>query len=167
MGLWREIYGRRQPPATSGKRGAKGQLKLDADVALEILLEKLDVVRAMFHGFDNRRFEKEAICLLVPATGWEEKAETDRSRGRRFARGALLAGAENSGRRSSTGPTGRQGEKQKWGIRRRSEAVAGREQKAGMLLSVGGSRTATVGISLRDRKSRGRAVPDENFLNFF
>jgi hypothetical protein len=148
LGLWREIHGRRQPPATSGKRGAKGQIKLDADVALEILLEKLDVVRAMFHGFDNRRFEKEAICLLVPATGWEEKAETDRSRGRRSARGALLAGAENSGRRSSTGPTGEassERQKQILGIRRRSEASAfakaaaadrmvGQEQKVGILI---------------------------------
>jgi len=45
----------------------KGQLKLDAEVALDILLEKLDVVRAMFHGFDYRKFETDALRLLVPA----------------------------------------------------------------------------------------------------
>jgi len=45
----------------------KGDLKLDAEKALEILLEKMDVLRGMFHGFDFRRFETQAIRLLVPA----------------------------------------------------------------------------------------------------
>jgi len=58
-------------------------------------------------------------------------------RGSRPARGALLAGAENSGRRGSTGPTGEpssERQKQKLGIRRRSEALAGQEQKNGILI---------------------------------
>jgi len=45
----------------------KGQPTLDAHEALEILLEKLDVVRGMFHGFDYQGYEKNAIKLLVPA----------------------------------------------------------------------------------------------------
>ena len=50
---------------------------------------------------------------------------------------ALLAGAENSGRRGRTGPTGEpcsERQKQKLGIRRRSEALAGQEQKNGILI---------------------------------
>jgi len=45
----------------------KGQPTLDAHEALSILLEKLDVVRGMFHGFDYRRYQTDAIKLLVPA----------------------------------------------------------------------------------------------------
>jgi type I restriction enzyme R subunit len=45
----------------------KGQPTLDAHEALDILLEKLDVIRGMFHGFDYHRYETDAIKLLVPA----------------------------------------------------------------------------------------------------
>lgn len=45
----------------------KGQPTLDAEEALSVLVEKLDVVRGMFHGFDYRGYETAAIGLLVPA----------------------------------------------------------------------------------------------------
>lgn len=45
----------------------KGQPTLDAEEALSILLEKMDVVRGMFHGLDYSKFETEALKLLVPA----------------------------------------------------------------------------------------------------
>ena len=45
----------------------KGQPTLDAQEALSILLEKLDVVRGMFHGFNYSHFETNAVTLLVPA----------------------------------------------------------------------------------------------------
>ncbi len=45
----------------------KGQPTHDAGEALAILLEKLEVVRSLFHGFDYSRYENEAVKLLVPA----------------------------------------------------------------------------------------------------
>jgi type I restriction enzyme R subunit len=45
----------------------KGQPTLDAEEALSILLEKLDVVRGMFHGFNYSKYETKAVGLLVPA----------------------------------------------------------------------------------------------------
>ena len=45
----------------------KGQPTLNAEEALSILLEKLDVVRGMFHGFDYRKYDTRAVSLLVPA----------------------------------------------------------------------------------------------------
>jgi len=45
----------------------KGQATHDAQQALLILLEKLDVIRAMLHGFDYSGFEREAVSLLAPA----------------------------------------------------------------------------------------------------
>jgi type I restriction enzyme, R subunit len=48
--------------------GAKGDLFNDAsEKALPILLEKLSVIRGMFHGFDYQDFETEAISLLPDA----------------------------------------------------------------------------------------------------
>jgi len=48
--------------------GAKGDLFSDAsEKALPILLEKLSVIRGMFHGFDYEDFETEAISLLPNA----------------------------------------------------------------------------------------------------
>lgn len=44
----------------------KGQPTLDAHEALDILLEKPDVIRGMFHGFDYHRYETGAIKQLVP-----------------------------------------------------------------------------------------------------
>ena len=35
----------------------KGTPTLKAEKALDVLLEKLDVLRALFHGFDYRKFE--------------------------------------------------------------------------------------------------------------
>ncbi len=46
----------------------KGDPTHDAVEALSVLLEKIDVLRGMMHGFDYRAFESEAIKLLVPAT---------------------------------------------------------------------------------------------------
>ena len=45
----------------------KGQPTLKADEALSVLVEKLDIVRGLFHGFDYSLFEKKALSLLVPA----------------------------------------------------------------------------------------------------
>ena len=45
----------------------KGQPTLDAHEALDILLEKLDVIRGMFYGFNYHLYETDAIKLLVPA----------------------------------------------------------------------------------------------------
>lgn len=45
----------------------KGQPTHDAGEALSILLEKLDAVRGMFHGFDYSKFEMKGLSLLVPA----------------------------------------------------------------------------------------------------
>jgi len=45
----------------------KGAPTLDSEEALSIMLEKLDVVRGLLHGFDYRRFETNALKLLVPA----------------------------------------------------------------------------------------------------
>lgn len=48
--------------------GAKGDLFSDAsEKALPVLLEKLSVIRGMFHGFDYQDFETEAISLLPNA----------------------------------------------------------------------------------------------------
>ena len=45
----------------------KGQPALQAQEALAILLEKLDVIRALFHGFNYSQFETKALELLAPA----------------------------------------------------------------------------------------------------
>ena len=45
----------------------KGQPTRLLERALEKLLEHLDVVRAMFHGFDYSHYETQALVLLVPA----------------------------------------------------------------------------------------------------
>jgi type I restriction enzyme R subunit len=45
----------------------KGDATLDAGKALSILLEKLDVVRGMFQGFNYSQFETKAVSLLAPA----------------------------------------------------------------------------------------------------
>lgn len=45
----------------------KGDPTHNATEALAVLLEKLDIVRGMMHGFDYSAFETDAITLLVPA----------------------------------------------------------------------------------------------------
>jgi type I restriction enzyme, R subunit len=45
----------------------KGDPTRGAEQALAVLLEKVDVVRGMFHGFDYSEFETEALELLVPS----------------------------------------------------------------------------------------------------
>ncbi|MBG0875056.1 type I restriction endonuclease subunit R [Burkholderia sp. 9777_1386] len=45
----------------------KGDPTHNAAEALSVLLEKMDVVRGMMHGFDYRTFETQAMQLLVPA----------------------------------------------------------------------------------------------------
>jgi type I restriction enzyme R subunit len=45
----------------------KGQPTLHADEGLKVLLEKLDVIRGMMHGFDYRAFETDALKVLAPA----------------------------------------------------------------------------------------------------
>ncbi len=46
----------------------KGQPTVRAEDALKILLEKIDVVRGMMHGFDYSDFETDPLSLLVPVT---------------------------------------------------------------------------------------------------
>jgi len=45
----------------------KGEPTLRAEEAFSVLLEKLDMVRGLFHGFDYIDFENNAYKLLVPA----------------------------------------------------------------------------------------------------
>jgi type I restriction enzyme R subunit len=45
----------------------KGDPAHDAAEALAVLLEKLDIVRGLMHGFDYREFASDALKLLVPA----------------------------------------------------------------------------------------------------
>ncbi len=45
----------------------KGDPTHNAAEALAVLLEKMDILRGMMHGFDYSRFETQAIQLLVPA----------------------------------------------------------------------------------------------------
>lgn len=45
----------------------RGEPTLRAEEAYSILLEKMDVVRGLFHGFDYNDFENNAYKLLVPA----------------------------------------------------------------------------------------------------
>lgn len=45
----------------------KGDPTHNAAEALSVLLEKMDIVRGMMHGFDYSAFETQAIQLLVPA----------------------------------------------------------------------------------------------------
>ena len=45
----------------------KGDPTHNASEALAVLLEKIDIVRGMMHGFDYRAFETQAIPLLAPA----------------------------------------------------------------------------------------------------
>jgi type I restriction enzyme, R subunit len=46
----------------------RGEPTLRAEEAYSVLLEKMDIVRGLFHGFDYIDFESEAYKLLVPAT---------------------------------------------------------------------------------------------------
>ena len=46
----------------------KGEMTLKAEQALEILLEKVDVLRGLFHGFDYSEFKTKALLLLPDAT---------------------------------------------------------------------------------------------------
>ncbi len=45
----------------------KGEPTLRAEEAFSVLLEKMDMVRGLFHGFDYNNFENNAYKLLVPA----------------------------------------------------------------------------------------------------
>jgi type I restriction enzyme R subunit len=46
----------------------KGELTLKAEKALEVLLEKVDVLRTLFHGFDYSGYKTNALKLLPDAT---------------------------------------------------------------------------------------------------
>ncbi len=46
----------------------KGSPTLETDVALDVLLEKMDTLRGMMHSFDYSDFETDALELLMPAT---------------------------------------------------------------------------------------------------
>ena len=46
----------------------KGEPTVKAEDGLRILREKMDIIRAMMHGFDYRRYKTDALPLLVPAT---------------------------------------------------------------------------------------------------
>ena len=45
----------------------KGQPTLKSEEALTILIEKMSVLRGMFHGFDYSRYKDDALNLLLPA----------------------------------------------------------------------------------------------------
>lgn len=64
----------------------RGTPTLDSGEALAILMEKMDIVRGMFHDFDYSQYETEAVTLLVPAINHILKLETDadQERKRRF-----------------------------------------------------------------------------------
>jgi type I restriction enzyme, R subunit len=61
--------------------GAKGRLKLDAEEALPLLIEKIEIARGMLHGFDYQDFETEAFELLPGAADHILGSSAD-SRGR-------------------------------------------------------------------------------------
>ena len=54
--------------ATYTQAKGKGELTLKAEKALEKLLEKVDVLRGLFHGFDYSKFKTNALKLLPDAT---------------------------------------------------------------------------------------------------
>ena len=54
-------------PYTTLFRSGKGRPTNFAQEAFAVLLEKMDIVRGMLHGFDYREYEIKAIQLLVPA----------------------------------------------------------------------------------------------------
>ena len=49
-----------------GENTVQGQT-VDIEVALTALADSMDVVRALFHGFDYRAFASDALRLLLPA----------------------------------------------------------------------------------------------------
>jgi type I restriction enzyme R subunit len=53
--------------ATYTQAKGKGELTLKAEKALEKLLEKVDVLRGLFHGFDYSQFKTNALTLLPDA----------------------------------------------------------------------------------------------------
>lgn len=57
----------RQALKTYTEAKGKGQPTLRSGEALAKLMENLDKLRALFHGFDYRKYETEALKLLVPA----------------------------------------------------------------------------------------------------
>ncbi len=58
----------------------KGSPTNRAEEAFAVLLEKLDIVRGMFQGFDYSAYETRATALLVPAAN-----HVSRTRGREEA----------------------------------------------------------------------------------
>ncbi|RKX42293.1 MAG: DEAD/DEAH box helicase [Verrucomicrobia bacterium] len=56
----------KQALKTYTESNGKGSPTLNANRALSVLLEKLDVVRGMMHGFDYDDFETDAAALLLP-----------------------------------------------------------------------------------------------------
>ena len=52
---------------TYTESNGRGTPTLDSSEALAILLEKMDICRGLFHGFDYSAYEKDATALLVPA----------------------------------------------------------------------------------------------------
>jgi len=60
----------------------RGTPTLDAHEALAILLEKLDIVQAMFHGFDYSAYATNALALLVPAVNHILQPDDNQTSGR-------------------------------------------------------------------------------------
>ncbi len=56
----------KQALKTYTESNGKGSPTQGADQALSFLLEKLDVIRGMMHGFDYCAFETDAVALLLP-----------------------------------------------------------------------------------------------------
>jgi type I restriction enzyme R subunit len=57
----------RQALRTYKRSGGRGRSTIDIEKALEILQEKLEVCRALFHGFDYTCYATDALQLLRPA----------------------------------------------------------------------------------------------------
>ncbi|MGD9486402.1 MAG: type I restriction endonuclease subunit R [Calditrichaceae bacterium] len=58
----------------------KGAPTLDTEEAYDILMEKMEICRAMFSGFDYHAFETDALNLLVPAANHILKIEDGKKR---------------------------------------------------------------------------------------
>ena len=66
--------------ATYTQAKGKGELTLKAEQALTKLLEKVDVLRGLFHGFDYSKFKTNALKLLPDATNHILGLESDGER---------------------------------------------------------------------------------------
>lgn len=61
----------------------RGTPTLNSDEALATLLEKIDVVRGMFHGFNYSAYETNALALLVPAVNHILKLDENKDKERK------------------------------------------------------------------------------------